>query len=96
MISAASTQIEAKAAEMRQVFVNGVYVNDYATVQAALAGAVAGYIVIMICFGKERRGCDLATVAAGSDDVKPVAPGPDDVKSEALDEKITTSQQEKV
>ncbi|KAI7963341.1 hypothetical protein MJO29_003768 [Puccinia striiformis f. sp. tritici] len=61
MISAASTQIEAKAGELHRVTVNGREVDDYTVVQAAMIGTVAGYIIIMICFGKEYRGADLAT-----------------------------------
>ncbi|EFP81651.2 MFS transporter, SHS family, lactate transporter [Puccinia graminis f. sp. tritici CRL 75-36-700-3] len=71
MISAASTQIEARAGELHRVVINGTEVEDYTVVQAALIGTVAGYIIIMTCFGKEYRGVDLVTGAPTSEDTTP-------------------------
>ncbi|OAV91545.1 hypothetical protein PTTG_10069 [Puccinia triticina 1-1 BBBD Race 1] len=73
MISAASTQIEARAGELHRITVNGIEVEDYTVVQAALIGTVAGYIIIMTCFGKEYRGVDLVIGAPASDDLTTTA-----------------------
>ncbi|CAH7666751.1 MFS transporter [Phakopsora pachyrhizi] len=56
MISSASSQIEARAGESRQINVNGTRVADYAYVQSVLIGCITVYILILTCLGKEYRG----------------------------------------
>lgn len=74
MISSASTQIEAKSGESHRVIIKGVSEIDYSTVQAGMIGAVAGYIFIMIAFGKEYRGRELIDAEAAAQDQKNSSP----------------------
>jgi len=89
MISAASTQIEARASEQHRVIVNGVLVEDYTVVQAALIGIVAGYIIIMTCLGKEYRGADLVKGASTPTDISA------DTSSAIRDEEFYQEEKEK-
>jgi len=89
MISAASTQIEARASEQHRVIVNGVLVEDYTVVQAALIGIVAGYIIIMTCLGKEYRGADLVKGSSTPTDISA------DTSSAIRDEEFYQEEKEK-
>ncbi|PLW45376.1 hypothetical protein PCASD_03135 [Puccinia coronata f. sp. avenae] len=89
MISAASTQIEARAGELHRVVINGKSVEDYTVVQAALIGSVAGYIIIMTCFGREYRGADLVKgIPACSESSTDATPAARDEESFTKEEKL--------
>lgn len=67
MISAASTQIEARAGESRRIIVAGRVVQDYALVQGLFIGAVAVYMVVMTSLGREYRGRSFDETAIHTD-----------------------------